>query len=63
VPGVDMAEFQFVPPVMLQTNVAVSTFKEASAFMRSFHGAPRLPQVQAGVLRRLETARTQKNSA
>jgi hypothetical protein len=52
-----MAEFQFDPPVMLRSNVAVTTFNAAAAFMRSFHGARR-PLVQASVLRRLETART-----
>jgi hypothetical protein len=36
-----MAEFQFDPPVMLRSNVAVTTFNEAAAFMRSFHGARR----------------------
>jgi hypothetical protein len=50
-------EFRFDPPIMLQNNVAVSTLKEAAAFMKSFHGA-RLPQIQASVLRRLEIART-----
>jgi hypothetical protein len=53
----NMLEFRFDPPVMLQGNVAVSTLKEAAAFMRSVHGA-RLPQVQASVLLRLESART-----
>jgi hypothetical protein len=53
----DMAEFRFDPPIMLQSNVAVSSFGEAAAFVRSFHGAQR-PLVQQSVLRRLEGART-----
>jgi hypothetical protein len=50
-------EFRFDPPIMLQSNVAVSTLKEAAAFMKSFQGA-RMPEIQASVLRRLEIART-----
>jgi hypothetical protein len=53
----DMAEFRFDPPIMLRSNVAVTTFGEAAALVRSFHGARR-PLVQQSVLRRLESART-----
>jgi hypothetical protein len=53
----DMNEFRFDPPIMLQSNVAVSTLREAAAFTRSFQGA-RMPEVQASILRRLESART-----
>jgi hypothetical protein len=52
-----MSEFRFDPPVMLQSNVAVNTFGEAAAFVRSFHGGRR-PLVQQSILRRLESART-----
>jgi hypothetical protein len=53
----DMAEFRFDPPIMVRSNVAVTTFGEAAALVRSFHGARR-PLVQQSVLRRLESART-----
>jgi hypothetical protein len=53
----NMAEFRFDLPIMLQSNVAVSSFGEAAAFVRSFHGAQR-PLAQQSVLRRLEGPRT-----
>jgi hypothetical protein len=52
-----MNEFCFDRPVSLQSNVAVTTFSEAAAVVRSFHGA-RKPQMQASVLMQLERART-----
>ena len=52
-----MIKFRFDPPVMLQSNVNVTTLDEAAAIVRSFHGARR-PVLQASVLRKLEGAHT-----
>jgi hypothetical protein len=53
-----MPEFWFDPPVMLSSNVAMTTLAEAMAFMRSFRSGRR-PLMQAGILRRLEAAVTE----
>jgi hypothetical protein len=54
-----MAQFNFDPPLMLTSNVAVITLDDAAAFMRSF-GGERRPTAKQSVLRRLEGSRTEE---